>query len=268
MKGMIFKTIVIIMALFSAALAQQLVLTGSTTVLPIAQACAEAFMDKNPKVNVSVRGGGSSVGIAALIDNTCDIANSSRTIKTKEIASARAKGVNPKEHAIAIDAIAIIINPQLNIEDLTTEQIHDIFTGKIQNWKDLGGPNLKIVPVSRDVASGTYEVFKEKVLKNKTERDDAIRVASNQAVATTVKDTPGSIGYVGLGYLTDAVKTVKVNGVFPSKETAKNGTYPIVRNLYMYTRGEPKGVAKQFIDFVLSPEGQNIVDELGFIKLK
>jgi len=246
----------------------QLVLTGSTTVLPIAQACAESFMDDNPKIDVTVRGGGSGVGIAALLDGTCDIADASRSIKTKELASARSKGVNPVEHIVAWDGIAVVVHPDVPIDNLTIEQIRDIYSGEINNWKALGGPSKSIVIVSRDVSSGTFEVFKEKVLEGSSVRDDALKVASNQAVTTTVSSTPFSIGYIGLGYLNDNVKAIKVDGVMPSKATAKSQEFPIVRPLYMYTNGEAQGLAKLFLDFVFSTEGQEIVDELGFVPVK
>lgn len=263
------KFICAILVLLSTTFAKnELVIVGSTTVLPIAQECAEIFMDKNPNVNLTVRGGGSGVGIAALIDKTCDIAMSSRAVKTKEMANARAKGINPVEHIIAWDCIVIVVHPEVPVENLTLEQLRDIYTGKTQNWKELGGPSKNIVVVSRDVASGTYEVFKEKVLKDKTESDNALKAASNQAVLTTVATTPFSIGYIGLGYLDEKVKAVKVEGVAPSKETAKSQRYPIVRPLYLVTNGAPKETAKQFIDFVLSTDGQKIVDKLGFVPVK
>jgi len=253
---------------FALADEDQLVITGSTTVLPIAQACAEAFMDANPDVDVTVRGGGSGVGIAALLDGTCDIADASRAIKTKELAAAREKGIEPLEHIVALDGIAVVVNTEVPVDGLTIEQIRDIYTGKINNWKDLGGPSKTIVTVSRDVSSGTFEVFKEKVLEGEAVRDDALKVASNQAALTTVSSTPFAIGYIGLGYLSSKVKAIKVDGVEPSKETAKSGEFPIVRPLYMYTNGELKGLAKQFIDFVLSEKGQAITGELGYVPVE
>ena len=262
------SVILILTVGFALAAGDQVVLTGSTTVLPIAQACAESFMDENPKIDVTVRGGGSGVGIAALIDGTCDIANSSRNIKTKEIALARGKGVNPVDHIVAWDGIAIVIHPDLPVKGITIEQLRDIYTGKISNWKALGGPNKNIVVASRDVSSGTFEVFKEKVLEGASVRDDALKLASNQAVSTTVSTTPFSIGYIGLGYLSSKVKAIDVNGIEPTANNAKNKTYPIVRSLHMFTNGEAKGIAKQYLDFVISSEGQKIVSELGFIPIK
>jgi len=245
-----------------------LVLTGSTTVLPIAQLCAEKFMDQHPDVNISVRGGGSGVGIAALIDGTCDIAMASRPMKTKELKSARGKGINPLATVIAKDGIAIIVHPSNPLSEITLAQLKDIYTGKISNWKDVGGKPGKIVVISRDVASGTFEVFKKIVLKGAKTRADALMLASNKAVATTVEKTPGAIGYVGLGYISSKVKALAVDGVEPTKETVVSGKYKLARPLYLYTDGKPTGLAKEFIDFVLSPGGQEIVDKIGFVPVK
>lgn len=243
-------------------------MSGSTTVLPIAQKAAEAFMDINPKVNISVRGGGSGVGIASLISKTVDIGNSSRPIKTKELATARQKGVNPVGHIIALDGLAVVVHTQNKLNEISLKTLKDIYTGKISNWKVLGGPNQPIVVVSRDVASGTFEVFKEKVLGGDKTKEDALMLASNKAVATTVQETPGAIGYVGIGYLSEGVKVLKVDGVMPSNETVINGKYELARPLYMYTNGAPKGIVKDFIDFILSTNGQKLVSETGYVPLK
>ena len=243
----------------------KITISGSTTVLPIAQATAEVFMDKHPEINISVRGGGSSVGIASVMAGTSDIGSASRHAKTKELATAREKGINLYENIIANDGIAVIINPENNVNNLTMEQIKNIYTGKISNWKEVGGPSLPIVVISRDVSSGTFEVFNKKVLNNAKCIDGALMLASNNVVATIVSNTPGAIGYVGLGYITDKVKALKVNNVEPSKETVQNNKYQISRTLNMYTKGKPKGLVKQYIDFILSPEGQKIVEEQGFI---
>ncbi len=245
-----------------------LTITGSTTVLPIAQKVAETFMDIHPKVNISVRGGGSGVGIAALIDGTCDIADASRPMKTKELKTAREKGINPVETIIAKDGIAIVVHPDNPIKELSLEQLKKIYTGKISNWRDVGGESGAIVIVSRDVASGTFEVFKKLVLKGDKNRDDALMLASNKAVATTVSQTPGSIGYIGLGYLSADVKALRIDNVLPSNKTVISGEYKLARPLFMYTNGEPKGLAKKLIDFILSPQGQNIVSDIGFVPIK
>ncbi len=246
----------------------ELSLTGSTTVLPIAQNAAEAYMEDHPNVNISVHGGGSGVGIAAIIDGTTDIANASRSIKEKEIETCTSRGINPVGTVVARDGIAIIVHPGNPVTEITIDQLKSIYIGNISNWKDLGGEDKKIVVASRDVASGTFELFKKKVLGGEKTREDAIMLASNKAIATTIKDTPGAIGYVGIGYLSENVKALLVNGVMPTKETVLNGDYGISRPLYMYTDGEPEGLAKQFIDFLLSPEGQKIVEDVGFVSLK
>lgn len=247
---------------------KSLTLTGSTTVLPIAQLCAEKFMEQHPDVDISVRGGGSGVGIAALIDGTCDIAMASRPMKTKELKSARSKGINPVATVIARDGIAVIVHPSNPLSEITLVQLRDIYTGKISNWKDVGGKSGRIVVISRDVASGTFEVFKKLVLKGAKTRADALMLASNKAVATTVEKTPGAIGYVGLGYVSSKVKALPVDGVEPTKKTVASGEYKLARPLYFYTDGKPKGLAKEFIDFVLSSEGQKIVEEAGFVPVK
>lgn len=247
---------------------KSITMAGSTTVLPVAQKAAEAFMDINPSVNISVRGGGSGVGIASLISKTVDIGNSSRAIKDKELATAKQKGVNPIGNIIALDGLAIVVHPQNSLSEISIKTLKDIYTGKITNWKALGGPDKEIVVVSRDVASGTFEVFKEKVLGGNKTKEDALMLASNKAVATTVQETPGAIGYVGVGYLSEGVKSLKVEGVVPSNKTVQDGTYKLARPLYMYTNGTPKGLVKNFIDFILSTNGQKLVSETGYVPVK
>jgi len=246
----------------------QLVITGSTTVLPIAQACAEEYMDEHENADITVRGGGSGVGFAALIDGQCDIANASREIKEEEIETAQEKGVEPVDNKVAFDAIAVIVHPDNPVKGLTLEQLRDIYTGRKCNWKEFGGPDKSIVIVSRDVSSGTYEVFKEKVLEGETVDDGALKVASNQAAGTTVSSTPYGIAYIGLGYLNSRVKAIDIEGIPVGMETARDESYPIVRALHMYTDGEPAGIAKAYIDFILCTRGQEIVAELGYIPVK
>jgi len=245
-----------------------LTITGSTTVLPIAQKAAEEYMDMHPDMNISIRGGGSSVGIAALIDGTVDIANASRAMKTKELKAAREKGINAYANVVAKDGIAVIVNPSNGLSEISVEQIAAIYTGEISNWKQLGQTPGTIVIISRDNSSGTYEVFNKLALGGGKVRADAVTLASNNAVAQTVSQTTGAIGYIGLGYLSDKVKALKVGGVMPSNATVNSGTYKLARPLYMYTNGAPKGMAKQFIDFILSSEGQKLVEDLGFVPLR
>ena len=247
---------------------RKVVIEGSTTVLPIAQAAAETFMRQNPDTEIVVRGGGSGVGIASLIDKNCDIADSSRAIKDSELDKAVTNGVNPKAHVIAMDGLAVIVNPGNPLNALNRKQIRDIYTGNISNWKELGGSDQKIIVVSRDSSSGTFEAFGVLVLEGQKNRPDALMQASNQAVASVVAHTQGAIGYVGLGYLNPEVKALRVDGILPSKETVLTDKYPVSRPLYMYTNGAVTGTARDFIDFIMSKEGQKIVDEQGYVGLK
>ncbi len=268
----IFVTVALICFLLTGsnglAAENNIVIKGSTTVLPIAQPCAEVFMDQNPDIDISVQGGGSGVGVASIIDGTCDIGNSSRFVKEEEITTAQEKGVHIFENIVARDAIAVVVNPANDINGLTIEQIKAIYTGELSNWSQVGGSDQVIVVVSRDSASGTFEAFNELALQKEKVRPDALLQASNSAVATTVANTPGGIGYVGLGYITGRIKAIEVNGVMASKETVNAATYPLARPLFMYTNGEPAGAVKQFIDFVLSEEGQKLVEENGFISIQ
>jgi phosphate transport system substrate-binding protein len=261
-------TAVIALNLAAPLFAGKVVLEGSTTVLPIAQKAAEVFMKDNPDADLSVRGGGSGVGIASIIDGTCDIADASRAVKGDELDKAAKRGRDLKAHVIAMDGITHIVNPANTITGLTRAQIKRLYTSHAANWKEFGGPDLKIVVISRDSSSGTFEAFSEMVLDKKKVRPDAIMQASNQGIANVVARTPGAIGYVGLGYVSSSVKAISVDGVMPSKETVLKNKYPITRPLFMYTNGDPKGTIKKFIDFVKGPEGQKIVDEEGFVPLK
>ena len=250
------------------AAGQSITVKGSTTVLPIAQAASEVFMEKNPGINISVQGGGSGVGIASLLDKTTDIADSSRRIKGEEIVKAKASGINPNEIPIAMDGIGVIVNPANPVKGLTREQIRDIYTGKISDWSQAGGKKMKIVVVNRDTSSGTYEAFEALALNKEKVRPDALTTASNQGVAQTIAQTPGAIGYVGIGYLSKKVKAVTVDGIACTRNTVLSKKYPLSRELYMYTNGAPAGGVKKFIDFVLSSEGKKIVEEEGSIGLK
>ncbi|MCK4422798.1 MAG: phosphate ABC transporter substrate-binding protein, partial [Candidatus Omnitrophica bacterium] len=231
-------------------------------------ACAEDFMKVNPFVNISVQGGGSGVGIASLIDGTCDIGDASRPIKDKELAKAISRGTDPKAHVVAMDGIAVVVHPSNPVKALTKKQIKDIYTGKISNWAAVGASGAKIVVISRDSASGTFEAFNKLALSKARVRPDALLQASNKAVATTVAMTPGAIGYVGLGYVTNDIKTITVDGIEVTKETVLSGEYPLSRPLFMYTNGKPAGAVKKFLDFVLSWEGQQLVEKNGYVGLK
>jgi phosphate transport system substrate-binding protein len=271
MKKLVMVMTAVIAALSIAAgacFAEKVVLAGSTTVLPIAQKTAEVFMDENPDADISVRGGGSSVGIAALIDGTCDIANSSRPIKDVEIEKAASNGRDPVSHIVAMDGIAVVVNKSNNIDKLSKKQVRDIFTGRITDWAQLGGNPGKIVAVSRDTSSGTFEAFGVLVMNNEKVKPGALMQASNQAVAQSVAQTPQAIGYVGIGFLSGSIKALEIDGVMPSKETVLSGKYPVTRPLFMYSNGKPQGLVKKYLDFVKSKEGQELADSQGYVGLK
>lgn len=267
-------------SVIGAATQEELKIEGSTTVLPIAGRAAELFQLLHPEIAVTVKGGGSSVGIAALINGTTDIADASRPMKQKEWDQAAAAGVNPVEHAIAKDGIAIVVHPSNTVESLTFEQIAEIYTNsKAQNWKDFGGPDLPIVVVSRDTTSGTYGSFLDMVIKKVKGkgarlRPDVIYAGSNAEMVATVEGVEGAIGYIGVGYIKPTVKVLPVSPegvtyVKASVATVLDGSYPISRSLYMYTDGvptqeEPRGL---FLDFIYSRTGQAIVIEQGYVPL-
>lgn len=248
--------------------AEKIVIAGSTTVLPIAQKTAEVFMDNNRAVDISVRGGGSSVGVAALIDGTCDIADASRAIKDTEIQKAAVNGRDPVAHIVAMDGIAVVVNRSNPVAKLSKKQVRDIFTGKISDWLQLGAKPGKIVVVSRDTSSGTFEAFGELVMKGEKVMPGALMQASNQAVAQAIAQTPSAIGYVGLGFMSEDLKALEIEGVMPSKETVLSGEYPVTRPLFMYSNGKPQGMIKEYLDFVKSKEGQKLVEEQGYVGLK
>jgi phosphate transport system substrate-binding protein len=250
------------------------VIKGSDTVLPLSQKEAEVFMDKNKKASVTVIGGGSGVGIAAIIDGTCDIAQASRPISTKETRQAKQKGVNPIETTIAKDALTVIVHPSNPVTQLTMQQIGDVFTGTITNWKALGGPDKPIVVYSRESSSGTYAFFREHVLGNREYTSAALLAPATGAIVQSVSQTDGAIGYIGMAYLTEGVKALDVAAaagqpfVKAASTTALDGSYPISRALYYYTNGTPKGAVKDFMDYVLSPEGQKLIEDTGYVPIK
>jgi phosphate transport system substrate-binding protein len=268
----IVKKIIFGMALVTfmgglAVAADSIVIKGSTTVLPIAQAVLEAYMKENKGVQISLSGGGSGEGIKALIDQSTDIADSSREIKKEEIELAESKGVKPVAHVIAYDAIMPVVNPKNNVQGLSIDQLSQIYQGKITNWKEVGGADLKIVVISRDSSSGTFDSWDNFVMKKARVAPTAQMLASNGAVVTAVSKNKYAIGYLGMGYVNSSVKGLKVNGVMASAQTALSRQYPMSRELYMYTNGQPKGEVAKFIAFIKSPKGQEIVKKEGFVPL-
>jgi phosphate transport system substrate-binding protein len=252
---------------------------GSDTLVNLALAWAEAYAGVDSAVSISVSGGGSGVGITALIQKTTDIANASRSIKEDEIAEAEKNGVHPKQFIVARDAIAVIVNPRNPIDQLTLQQVSDIFSGKVDNWQAVGGEDRPIVRVSREVNSGTHVYFLESVIRLGRKDDhtifspDTLLLPSSEGIMSEVSQNPNAIGYDGLGYVTPAVKMIRLSTdpegpyVAPSKETALDGTYPVSRDLYMYTDGEPAGLLKEYLEWILSPDGQIIVGQKGFVPL-
>jgi phosphate transport system substrate-binding protein len=266
-KKAVFGLAILFVMTGAAHAAQSIVIKGSTTVLPIAQGTLEAFMKKNPGVQISLSGGGSGEGIKALVDKTTDIANSSREIKKEEIALAETKGVKPVAHVVAYDAIIPVVNPKNKVTNLSIDQLSQIYQGKITNWKEVGGENLQIVVISRDSSSGTFESWDHFVMKKAKVTPKAQMLASNGALVTAVAKNRYAIAYLGIGYVNKSVKPLQVGGVTASIQTAMSKEYPFSRELYMYTNGEPTGEVAKFIAFVKSAEGQKIVAKEGFVPL-
>lgn len=252
---------------------------GSDTIVNLALAWAEQYQKLHPQVSISVTGGGSGTGIASLINKTVDIANASRKIKQEEIDAANANGVDPVEFVISRDAIAVVVNPKNPVNELTLQQISDIYSGKINNWSEVGGETRPIVRLSRETNSGTHVYFLENVLRlgqkdNKTFfSPDTLLLPSSQGITTETSQNPNAIGYDGLGYVTSEVKVIAVakdsSGPFviPSADSVNQGIYPIARDLYMYTSGQPTGEIKAYLDWIRSADGQKIVTELGFVPI-
>jgi phosphate transport system substrate-binding protein len=247
---------------------------GSDTMLPLSQKEAENYMKIHPSQTVVVTGGGSGTGISALIEGTADIAQSSRKIKFDERQKLQESGKTVREVVAAYDVLAVVVHPDNRVRQLTREQLEGIFTGKIRNWKEVGGDDLQIIPYSRETSSGTYEFFRERVLKNKNYRNGIMSMPATGAIIRSVSQTGGAVGYVGLAYLNKDVKAIHVSYdggktyAEPSPKTAKDGTYPVVRPLLYYYVATSESKVKPFIDYVLSDEGQKNVSDIGFITLK
>jgi len=250
---------------------------GSDTIVNASQKIAEEFMKDYPQVFVAVTGGGSGVGIASLINKTCDVASASREIKAKEIELAHKRNVRPKEFVVAYDGVAVIVNNSNPIDKLTIEELHKIFTGKVTNWKELGGKDLAILTLSREVSSGTHIYFKEVVVqlgkKDSSEEfsTGTLLLTSSQAIVEEVVTNEAAIGYLGMGYVSDRTKPLNIgkDGNFypPDVDNVIKKTYPLSRPLYFYTNGQPGGITKLFIDFTLSPKGQQQFRETGFVPI-
>jgi phosphate transport system substrate-binding protein len=253
---------------------------GSDTLVNIALAWAEAYREVDPSVSIAVTGGGSGTGIASLINGTVDIANASRAMKEDEIEEARANGIEPVEHVVAIDALVIILHPDNPVSELTIPQLSDIFTGRITNWQEVGGHDAPIILLSRETNSGTHVYFLEEVIRQGDSESSAIfapqtmLMPSSVGITSELRRNPNAIGYDGLGYVDPEHEKIvavaaDVNSpyIFPTLETASSGEYPLARDLFMYTAGEPQDVIADYLNWILGVAGQQIVADLGFVPL-
>ncbi|HWQ04346.1 MAG TPA: PstS family phosphate ABC transporter substrate-binding protein [Longilinea sp.] len=252
---------------------------GSDTIVNLALAWAERYQTVRPKVRISVTGGGSGTGITSLINGTVDIANASRAIKSEEISAAEANGIEPVEHVIARDAIAVIVNPENPVSELTLDQISQIYRGAISNWQEVGGEDRPIVRLSRETNSGTHVYFLEEVVRLGNKNDKAIfspltlLLPSSEGIISEVRDNPNAIGYDGLGYVTSEVKVIGISSglgkpyVMPSVETVNDKSYPIARDLYMYSKKGANQTILDYMQWILTAEAQQIVRELGFVPI-
>jgi len=252
---------------------------GSDTIVNLALAWAERYQAEHPDISISVTGGGSGTGITALLNKTVDIANASRQMQAEEIQKAEANGFDPVEFVIARDAIAVIVNPDNLVSRLTIQQISDIYSGKIDNWSQVGGEDRPIVRLSREVNSGTHVYFRDTVVRlgikdNKTLfATNTLLLPSSEGIISEVRQNPNAIGYDGLGYVPSDLKMIAIAKdatgpyVLPSIATVNDKSYPIARDLYMYTAGQPIGAVKAYLDWILSPEAQTIVADLGFVPI-
>jgi len=252
---------------------------GSDTMVNLALAWAERYQQEKPQVSLSVTGGGSGTGISALLNGTVDIANASRAITPAEIQTAKNAGFEPVEFTVARDAIAVIVNPENPVKQLSLQQISKIYRGEINNWQELGGDNRPIVRLSRETNSGTHVYFLETVIRLGNSKDktifsaDTLLLPSSEGIIAELRDNPNAIGYDGLGYVTPDVKVIAVSKqdggpyIMPSAATVNDKTYPIARDLYMYTHGQPSGAIKEYLDWLVSPEAQQIVTDLGFVPI-
>ena len=253
---------------------------GSDTMVNLGQAWAEGYMQKHGETFIAVTGGGSGTGIAALINNSCSIAMSSRKIKQKEIDQAAKNGIVPAEYTVALDGLAVVVNPKNPVHQLTIEELAEIFTGKVKNWKEIGGEDLPIVILSREVNSGTHVYFKEHVLRGGDEKrtdefaDSALLMPSSQAIADEITQNKNAIGYYGMGYINATQKALAVAKdknspyVEPTVENVKKGAYYISRPLFLYTNGQPQGLISDFLNFALSKDGQDIVKQIDFVPVQ
>lgn len=266
MASRLLLTSLLVLALTgtSIAVAEDIDIAGSTTVQPLAELLGEAFESANADVRIIVQGGGSSVGVRSAANGTADIGNASREVKDSEMAE------NPDlvVHTIARDGIAIVVHSEVPVDGLSLEQVRSIFAGEVTNWSQVGGPDRVITVVAREEGSGTRAAFEDMVMDDALICASAMLLPSNGAVRTAVSTTPDCIGFLSFGYIDQQVKPLAIDGVAASVETAADGTYPVVRPLNMVTKGEPSGVVADFLEFVMSADGQAIVADEGYISVR
>ena len=269
MKKLLVSILVIVSAL-TITRADTIVIKGSDTLgAKLVPQLAEQFKAQRPGTTFDIAAEGSATGFAALIDKTAAIGMASRPAKPEEIANGKAKGVDLKETIVAYDGIAVIVNTANSIKGLTKKQVEQIFTGEITDWSAVGGSGGKISVYTRNTSSGTYAEFKELAMKKRDYAQDSQKLAGNEQIAQEVGKNPSGIGYVGLAYTkASGIKVVPIDGASPSKESVLAKSYPYARPTFFYTNGEPNGAVKEFVDFTVAPEGQKIVEQVGFVPIK
>ncbi|ARN56494.1 phosphate ABC transporter substrate-binding protein [Sedimentisphaera salicampi] len=248
--------------------AKTLHIDGSTTVGPIGDAFAEFFQTVlHPEMKITVKKTGSGDGAASLSENRCDIAMTSRFLKEKEFKKSISNDVYPVAHVIAMDGVCVVVHPSNPVSKLSSEKIRDIYTGKIKNWSQLGGPDREIIAISRDTSSGTYETFDGMVMEGEKMAASVEYVNSNPQAHARVKTTPGAVGYVGLGFVDKYVRSVDVDGIEPTRRTISKGIYPISRALFFFTNKypQPGSLVHEFCTFYLTEDGQEIIESKGFV---
>jgi len=266
----LFVTVLVGISALTVARADAIVIKGSDTLgAKLVPQLAEQFKAQHPGTTFDIAAEGSATGFAALIDKTAAIGMASRPAKPEEIANGKAKGVDMKETTVAYDGIAVIVNTANSIKGLTRKQVEQIFTGEITDWSAVGGSGGKISVYTRNTSSGTYAEFKELAMKKRDYAPDSQKLAGNEQIAQEVGKNPNGVGYVGLAYTkASGIRVVPIDGASPSKESVLAKSYPYARPTFFYTNGEPTGVVKEFIDFTVGPEGQKIVEQVGFVPIK
>lgn len=268
MKKTLLMTLAALGTMTATAYAGTVTVNGSTTVLPAMQQVTESFMAAHPDVTVTISGSGSGNGIKALRDKMTDIAMSSRDLKSKEVKDFESHGMKTTRYTVAHDAIIPVVHNNNAVKGLTMAQLRDVFAGKIKNWKEIGGKDGKIVVISRDTSSGTFECWNELIMHKTRVMPAALMQASNGAVVQAVAKNPNAIGYIGLGYMDKTVHGMTVDGVHATPENAVSRTWPISRELLLYTNGQPQGNVKMFMDYMLDPtKGQKDVVAAGYVPM-